>query len=230
MLALQSGAAVAAPFEDSMAQRMLACSACHGADGRAVGAVYFPRIAGKPAGYLFNQLRNFRDGRRSNALMTGMLEVLSDDYLHQIANYFSALDLPYPTPRPSPIPATVSGMAQTLVTLGDPARKLAPCAACHGVALTGTVPNVPGLLGLPRDYVNAQLGAWRTGQRHAAQPDCMADVAKALTVDEVASISAWLSTQALPANSHALMATTLGSGSSPRPACGSAPELAGKKQ
>ena len=34
-------------------------------------------------------------------------------------------------------------------------------------ALTGTLPAVPGLLGLPRDYLNAQLGNWRTHQRQA---------------------------------------------------------------
>jgi cytochrome c553 len=46
--------------------------------------------------------------------------------------------------------------------------------------MTGRAPFVPGLLGLPRDYLNAQLGAWRTGQRRALAPDCMAEVARKL--------------------------------------------------
>ena len=55
-------AAQPAPVENTMAQRMQACSVCHGKEGRATNAGYFPRIAGKPAGYLYNQLLNFRTG------------------------------------------------------------------------------------------------------------------------------------------------------------------------
>ncbi|MBA4267465.1 MAG: cytochrome C, partial [Comamonadaceae bacterium] len=33
---------------DTMAQRMMACTLCHGAQGRATSSGYFPRIAGKP--------------------------------------------------------------------------------------------------------------------------------------------------------------------------------------
>ena len=42
----------AAPFEDTIAQRALACTACHGPQGRAAPDGYYPRLAGKPAGYL----------------------------------------------------------------------------------------------------------------------------------------------------------------------------------
>jgi cytochrome c553 len=216
-----------APFEDTLAQRLLACTGCHGKDGRAVGNVYFPRIAGKPAGYLYNQLRNFRDGRRSYGLMTGMVQVLSDAYLLEIAQHFAALDLPYPPPATAKLSAQAAATAQALVERGDAQRQLPACSSCHGAALTGVAPNVPGVLGLPRDYLNAQLGAWKSGQRHAAAPDCMAQVARLLTVDEVAAISAWLAAQTLPADTHAVAATRLPRGTSERPACGSAPELAG---
>ena len=62
-----AGTTLAAPFEDNMAQRTLACTACHGPQGRAAPDGYYPRLAGKPAGYLYHQLLNFRDGRRSTA-------------------------------------------------------------------------------------------------------------------------------------------------------------------
>ena len=73
----------AAPFEDTIAQRVLACTGCHGKEGRAAPDGYYPRIAGKPAGYLFNQLRNFRDGRRHYELMNGLLALLDDAYLQR---------------------------------------------------------------------------------------------------------------------------------------------------
>ena len=69
------------PADDDMAPRVLACVACHGREGRATNQGYFPRIAGKPAGYLYNQLLNFRDGRRSYPPMALLLEHLTDGYL-----------------------------------------------------------------------------------------------------------------------------------------------------
>src|SRR5690348_2578697 len=77
---------------DSMAERTQACTACHGAQGRATSDGWYPRIAGKPAGYLYNQLLNFRDGRRRNATMAYLLQNLPNDYLREIAEHFSALD------------------------------------------------------------------------------------------------------------------------------------------
>ena len=87
---LLAWAASAAPFEDTMAQRTLACTACHGKEGRAAPDGYYPRIAGKPAGYLYNQLINFRDGRRQYGLMNRMLQPLSDAYILEIAQHFAA--------------------------------------------------------------------------------------------------------------------------------------------
>lgn len=88
-------AAAAQPqIHDTMAQRALACAACHGKEGRATRDGYFPRIAGKPAGYLYNQLINFREGRRRYPLMTYMVGHLSDAYLAEMAQYFSELDVP----------------------------------------------------------------------------------------------------------------------------------------
>ena len=53
LIMLPFGAArsqTAAP--DTMAARVLACASCHGAEGEGTSDVYFPRLAGKPAGYL----------------------------------------------------------------------------------------------------------------------------------------------------------------------------------
>jgi cytochrome c553 len=68
--------------------------------------------------------------------------------------------------------------------------------------MTGVLPNVPGLLGVSRDYLNAQLGAWRAGQRHAHAPDCMAQVAKQLSPEDLTAVAAWLASQPLPADPH----------------------------
>jgi len=197
--ATAASAAGAAPFEDTMAQRMLACTGCHGPEGRAAPDGYYPRIAGKPAGYLLNQLLNFRDGRRPYALMSNLLAPLNDAYLREIAAHFAGLDLPYPAPATLDLPAADRALAARLVAEGDPARGLPACTACHGATMTGTAPFVPGLIGLPRDYLNAQLGAWRNGKRVAQAPDCMAAIANKLAPDEVGRISSWLAAQPVPA-------------------------------
>jgi cytochrome c553 len=201
LAACAAPAAAAAPrFEDTMAQRTLACTLCHGREGRAGPDGYYPRIAGKPEGYLYNQLLNFRDGRRHYGLMTGLVDTLSDEYLFDIAQHFARLDLAYPAPRPVPAPPEVLQRGRQLALQGDPDRQLPACASCHGKALTGVEPGVPGLLGLSRDYLNAQLGAWRTGQRRAHAPDCMAEIARRLPPEDLSAVTAWLASEPLPAN------------------------------
>jgi cytochrome c553 len=186
------------PPADTMEQRMAACTHCHGAQGRAGSDGYYPRLAGKPAGYLYHQLLNFQQGRRSYPLMTHLLKPLDKDYLQSMATHFANQQAPYPAPKPVALSQAQSARAQTLVRQGDAARDIAACASCHGESLMGTQPATPGLLGLPRDYLNAQLGAWRNGLRHAHAPDCMAHIAKALAPDDVAALSGWLASQPVP--------------------------------
>ena len=190
-----AAAASAAAADDALSRRARACTGCHGEQGRAAADGYYPRIAGKPAAYLHEQLLAFRDGRRRYALMAHLLEPLTDDYLHELAQHFATLNPPYPPPQPLPADAAQVARARQLVTQGDAARQLPACSACHGAALTGVLPAVPSLLGLPRDYLTAQLGAWRSGTRTARTPDCMADIARRLAPEDIAALSAWLAAQ-----------------------------------
>ena len=189
-----------------MAQRLLACTGCHGKDGRAAPDGYYPRIAGKPAGYLFRQLRAFRDGQRRYAPMGQLLAPLDDAYLQQIASHFATLQLPYPRPPPSRADAATLARGQALAQHGDAARDIPACRACHGGALGGAGADVPGLLGLPLDYLNAQLGAWRTGARRAQAPDCMAQIAQRLQPQDVNALAHWLAAQPVPAATPAVAA------------------------
>lgn len=221
VLALALGSsAIAAQPSNGMAKRVAACTACHGKEGRATSEGYFPRIAGKPAGYLHNQLLNFREGRRSYAPMTYLIDHLSDAYLLEIARHFAALELPYPPPQTLGASPALLERGRKLVTDGDDARQIPACVQCHGKAMTGMQPAIPGLLGLPRDYLNGQLGAWKAQQRHAAAPDCMATIAGRLNAADVEAISAWLASQPVPVPSAAVPMTTA---RLPLP-CGSAPQ------
>jgi cytochrome c553 len=192
----------ASAVEDTMAQRVLACTGCHGKEGRAARDGYYPRIAGKPEVYLFEQLLSFRDGRRQYAPMSNLLQPLTDDYLREIARHFASLDLPYAAQPVATSDAAMLSRGESLVVNGDPARKIPACVSCHGGALTGVAPAIPGLIGLPRDYLNAQLGAWQSGNRRARDPDCMAQIARALTPQDVEALTQWLASRPMPASTH----------------------------
>lgn len=216
----QTAAAAQNTVPDTIAQRTIACTACHGKEGRAASDGFYPHIAGKPAGYLFNQLVNFREGRRRYPLMIYMVDHQTDDYLREMAEYFSSLHPPYPAPQPSTASQAVLERGRTLVMSGDPSKNVPACVACHGKALTGVVPSIPGLVGLPRDYLNAQFGAWINGARHAAAPDCMAQITSRLTLADIDAASAWLAAQPMPAQVAPAASTT-----APLPiSCGSFPQ------
>jgi cytochrome c553 len=204
LLPLAAGAAPAV-LKDTVEQRLAACTACHKANE--AGDAFFPRIAGKPAGYLYNQLLNFKEGRRQYPMMTYMVEQLPDAYLREIAQYFSEQHAPYPPPAATSATRQMIERGRVLVHEGDPGRKVPACVACHGAAMAGVAPAIPGLIGLPRDYINAQFGAWRNQKRKAHQPDCMAEVANRLSEADVAAVSGWLAAQ--PANADMRPAASL---------------------
>ena len=198
LLSMLAAPAFAAPgaLPDTLAQRLLACTSCHAA--KEYREAFFPHIAGKPAGYLYNQLVNFREGRRQYPLMTYMVDHLPDAYLREIAQYFSQLPPATVPAQATTMSTTALARGRTLATLGDPAIDVPACIACHGQKLTGVAPAIPGLLGLPRDYINAQFGAWRNHVRRTNAPDCMGLIANRLSNQDVAAVSSWLATQPMP--------------------------------
>jgi cytochrome c553 len=152
--------------------------------------------------------------------MNYLVTYLSDDYLHQIATYFSQQRPPYPPPAKPTVSSSTLARGQEIVLHGDAAKQIPACAACHGKALTGMQPAIPGLVGLHADYISAQLGAWRSGSRHAIAPDCMHTIATRLTDDDVNAVASWLSTQTAPQNPVPAPARSL---KTPL-ACGSEPQ------
>lgn len=183
---------------NTIEERLRACVSCHGQAGRGISNVYFPRLAGKPAGYLYNQLIAFREGRRKYAPMNYMLAYLPDEYLEKMAQYYAAEPVPTDSTPPAKVAPQILQRGKTLVTAGDPARQIPACIACHGPTLGGREPGIPGLLGLRNDYISAQLGGWRYGTRTALAPDCMQLIAARLTEADVTAVSAWLSSQPVP--------------------------------
>lgn len=197
----QTASSSAESVPNTMEARVQACIGCHGAQGRGVENVYFPRLAGKPAGYLYNQLVAFRDGRRKYVPMNYLLAYLPDAYLSRMADYFAQQNPPFnvpPAPSATPQARPLLKEGQRIATAGIPGKKVPACVTCHGAELNGREPGIPGLLGLRADYITAQLGAWRYGIRTALAPDCMQFVASSLSEPEVAAVAAWLASLPVP--------------------------------
>lgn len=185
---------------DTMEARLLACAACHGRQGQGTQNDYFPRLAGKPAGYLMNQLVAFRDGRRHYPPMNYLLEYLSDTYLKKMADYFAALRPPASPPPVTDASEALLERGRSIVTEGDAAHGVPACQLCHGPTLTGMEPAIPGLAGLHASYISAQLGAFRYGTRTAKAPDCMQFIAASLTERDVTAVASWLAAQPVPSD------------------------------
>lgn len=73
-------------------QKAVICSACHGSQGNSIVPA-IPALAGQSARYIYLQLRDFQEGRRSNESMSPMVKDLSRDDMHALADYFAAQKL-----------------------------------------------------------------------------------------------------------------------------------------
>lgn len=71
-------------------QKAATCFACHGVDGNAIDPQY-PRLAGQYNVYMQFALHEYKDGKRDNPIMKGMVATLSDQDIEDISTYFSKL-------------------------------------------------------------------------------------------------------------------------------------------
>jgi len=76
-----------------------------------------------------------------------------------------------------------------LVRVGDPMRNVAPCASCHG-GIDHKL-GAPWLEGMPREYLGDQLRAFAQGVRTNDSHAQMRNMARSLSAQEIASISAF---------------------------------------
>jgi cytochrome c553 len=185
---------------DSIDARVQGCVTCHGQDGRGARSGHFPRIAGKPSGYLYNQLVAFRDGTREYAPMNYLVAYLPDAYLREMADYYAKLRPPFDGKDAAPADASMLARGKAIATVGDPGKGIPACIACHGARLTGMNPGIPGLVGLRASYITAQLTSWRVGNRHATEPDCMKRIVTRLSEPDITAVSAWLARQDAPSD------------------------------
>jgi cytochrome c553 len=157
----------------------LGCADCHGAQGVSPSEA-FPNLAGFSKEDMYKALKDYRDGKRHNATMQGIAGALDDQQIADIAAHYASL--------PSKVRSAV-GAPPSLVTVGNPTRSIAPCAACHGPM--GRKDGAPSLEGQKAVYLKAQLEAFATGTRHNDINQQMREIARALSPAERDAIAEW---------------------------------------
>ncbi len=136
------------------------CASCHGADGNS-GTPVNPKLAQQHPEYLVKQLREFKSGKRNNAVMKGFANALSEDDMRNISHWVAA--------KPAK-----AGFAKDkeLVALGEKIyrggvadRSIAACMACHSPNGAGLPSQYPRLGGQHAEYTEGQLRGFRDGGR-----------------------------------------------------------------
>ena len=67
------------------------CAACHGEKGNSQNAMY-PKLAGQHPSYLYQTLKEYKSGKRENAIMSGQVSGLSDEDMRDLAAYYGSLE------------------------------------------------------------------------------------------------------------------------------------------
>ena len=168
------------------------CGACHGADGNSQISAN-PKLAGQHPEYIYKQLRNFKaaDGKpaeRNNPIMGGMVAALSDDDMKGLASYFSGQKL---NPEAAKDAKSIE-LGQKLYRAGEAGKGLPACAGCHGPAGAGIPAQFPRLGGQFAEYTEAQLKAFRAGERANDPNQMMRMIAIKMTDAEIKAVSDYI--------------------------------------
>jgi cytochrome c553 len=174
-------AAGAAPAQDVESGRAKAqvCAACHGADGNSP-TPEVPSLAGQTWRYLYIQLRDFKEGRRSNPLMSPMAQPLSREDMIAIANFYAAQPLKPSTFKVDEAKA-LRGKAKAEETL---------CTMCHLGGFLGQN-EIPRVAGQQYDYIVAQLKAFKARTR-TNDAGTMTSVAQTLSETDIENLGHFL--------------------------------------
>ncbi len=158
------------------------CTVCHGVRGMSMAGS--PNLAGQVDAAVYKQLRDFKTGHRSNAIMAAMVAHLDDQAMRDLAAYYAYLPrerLPENGLPAAPVPL--------LVTNGAPMRGIGACASCHGAGAANAA--TPRLNGEPASYIVAQLNAFANGTRHNDAHLQMRNTARHMTAAEITAVAGY---------------------------------------
>ncbi len=163
------------------------CAACHGADGNSSNPIW-PSLAGQQASYIYKQLTDYKAGRRVNASMAGMVAILNDDDMRNLAAYYESQ-----TSKPVNFNADLIELGENIYRGGITETGVAACIACHAPNGRGNGPAAwPSLVNQHPEYIVAQLQAFRAEMRANDTGRMMRNSAKRMLDHEMEAVAAYL--------------------------------------
>jgi cytochrome c553 len=155
LLALLALLPVCAIAQDAAAgkEKAVVCGACHGVDGNSA-IPQNPKLAGQTSRYIYLQLKDFKEGRRKDPLMSPMAANLSKKDMFDIAAYYAAQKAINQNSK-----GDVSKAAR-----GKQVADAALCTMCHLGGFSGQN-EVPRVAGQHYEYVLKQLKDFKTKTR-----------------------------------------------------------------
>ncbi|HVC01365.1 MAG TPA: c-type cytochrome [Steroidobacteraceae bacterium] len=185
--AILSATAVADGNAQLGAAKAVVCRACHGANGNSLNPQW-PSLAGIGAGYIAEQLQNFKSGKRQNPIMAANVATLTPQDMANLGAYFDSLPNTGLLADP-----TYWQAGEKLYRGGDPSSGVPACMGCHGPMAAGNEPGkIPALRGQHATYVITQLQAYASGARTTGPNDIMQTIAKRLTADDMRNVASYL--------------------------------------
>jgi cytochrome c553 len=166
------------------------CADCHGPAGNSTVGLY-PALAGQTARYIYLQLKDFNEGRRTDSLMTPIAKTLTRDDMFNVAAYFSAQERRPTDLNADPAGGTPPAGLVTAILKGSTKAAETLCSMCHGTGLRGQN-EIPRLAGQQHDYIVKQLKDFREGKR-TNDAGNMASVSKTLSDEDIENLAQYLS-------------------------------------
>ena len=137
-----------------------ACAGCHGVDGNS-GTPANPKLAQQHPEYIAKQLKDYKSGKRANAIMSGIASGLTEDDMKNIAFWVT-------TNKAKPGAATdkeLVSLGERIYRGGIQERQITACAGCHSPNGVGMPAQNPRLSGQHAEYTASQLTYFRDGIR-----------------------------------------------------------------
>ncbi len=186
-IALAAGNAYAAGDATAGESKSAACAACHGADGNSTNPDW-PKIAGQHPKYTEKQLKEFKAGRRVNALMSGMVAPLSEQDMADLAAFYATKVTSGGFVSEAELP-----LGEKIYRGGNAKTGVPACMSCHGPTGVGDpLAAIPALSGQHAKYIATQLYAFREGERSNDPKSMMRDVARWMTKQEIEAVSQYV--------------------------------------
>lgn len=161
------------------------CVACHTVDGSR-GLSAYPNLQGQHPEYLAKQLVEFKEGKRANAIMSGMAAVLSAEDMRDVAAFYASKKAPVGTAQNKDLVA----LGERIYRGGIAKKGVAACASCHSPNGAGMPSLYPRLSGQHAEYTKTQLTAFRQGERNNNAE--MTAIAANLSDKEIAALSDYI--------------------------------------